>query len=114
MSSHVLAEVERVCDRIALLRDGELVLSSPIAEVRRLSARGVRVTFRTAVTAPAIPWPDHCEALQVTPRVWHLRINGPIGSLLPMLSALPVEDIDVREPHLEDVLRRYYKNEATQ
>src|SRR5262245_61061778 len=101
MSSHVLAEVERVCDRIALLRDGELVLLSPIAEVRSLAPRGVRITFRTPVDAPPGRWPDHCKAIQLTPRSWQLQVNGPIGPLLPMLSSLPVEDIDVREPHLE-------------
>ena len=39
MSSHVLPEVERVCDRIGLLRRGELVLVSPVDEVRHLAAR---------------------------------------------------------------------------
>jgi ABC-type uncharacterized transport system ATPase subunit len=44
MSSHVLPEVERVCDRIALLRKGELVLLSSVDDVRRLASRRVRVS----------------------------------------------------------------------
>src|SRR4029077_4623516 len=43
MSSHVLSEVGRVCDRIALLRKGELALLSSVEECRRLAARSVRV-----------------------------------------------------------------------
>jgi len=112
MSSHVLPEVERVCDRIALLRAGELVLLSPVAEVRRLAARTVRITFRDPVPPPRGPWPEHSEAVEVTPRLWHLHIRGPLGPVMAMLSSLPIEDVDVREPHLEDILRRYYKEGA--
>jgi ABC-2 type transport system ATP-binding protein len=109
MSSHVLPEVERVCDRIGLLRDGELVLASPVEEVRRLAARDVRVTFQQPVPPPAAGWPDGCEAVEVGERAWHLRVRGPLGPLLARLAALPVADVDVREVHLEDVLRDYYK-----
>src|SRR5712692_5207160 len=45
MSSHVLSEVDRVCDRIAILRNGELVLLSAIEEIRKVASRRVRVHF---------------------------------------------------------------------
>src|SRR6185312_891664 len=53
MSSHVLSEVGRVCDRIALVRKGELVLLSGIDELRKLAARPVRVSFAEDVPAAA-------------------------------------------------------------
>ena len=54
MSSHVLSEVERVCDRIGLLRRGELALVwRAVDDVRRMAARQVRITFREAVTIGA-------------------------------------------------------------
>src|SRR5205807_410027 len=53
MSSHVLSEVERVCDRVALLRKGELVLLAGLEAIRRLTARRVRVSFSREVLAPA-------------------------------------------------------------
>jgi len=111
MSSHVLPEVERVCDRIGLLREGELVLLSPIDALRRLAARDVRVAFRTDVMPPP-RWPEECQAVELTPRVWSLRVRGPLGPLISSFQSLPVEDIDVREAHLEDVLKRYYKDET--
>ena len=52
MSSHVLSEVDRVCDRIALVRKGELVLLSTVEELRKLAARPVRVLFAEDVPAP--------------------------------------------------------------
>jgi ABC-2 type transport system ATP-binding protein len=112
MSSHVLPEVERVCDRIGLVRQGELVLVSPVAEIRRLAARRVRIMFREPVASPTDGWPDGCDVLELTPRAWHLRVRGPLGSLLAKVSSLPVEDIEVPEPHLEDVLRQYYTEQG--
>lgn len=110
MSSHVLPEVERVCDRIGLLRRGELVLVSTVDEVRRLAARTVRVVFSEAVTPPRsdAKWPDGCEVLELTPRAWSLRVSGPLGPVINFVSSLPVDDVEVQEPHLEDVLGRYY------
>src|SRR6202140_5178177 len=84
MSSHVLSEVERVCDRIAILRNGELVLLSGLDETRRLAARRVRVFFTADVKqAPALP-PGH-EAVTMEPRMWILRVEGWLGPLLQLL-----------------------------
>ncbi len=111
MSSHVLPEVERVCDRIALLRRGRLVLVSAVADVQRMAPRTLRVAFTADVIPPTTTWPAGIEAIALTPREWRLRVVGPLGALIAIIRSLPVEDIDVREPHLEDVLRRYYDEE---
>jgi ABC-2 type transport system ATP-binding protein len=111
MSSHVLPEVERVCDRIGLLRGGELVLLSTVTEVRGLAGRRVRITFADDVPAPAV-WPPSCEAIAVAPRLWDLSIRGPLGPIVSLLAALPVVDVDVQMPHLEEILRNYYASEA--
>ena len=109
MSSHVLPEVERVCDRIGLLRDGQLVLSATVDEMRGLAGRRVRVSFRVDVEAPpALP---DCEVMEAGPRLWDLRVRGTIAPLVARLGALPVADLDVQMPHLEEILKRYYAPE---
>jgi ABC-2 type transport system ATP-binding protein len=111
MSSHVLSEVERVCDRIALLRKGELVLQCSVRESRRLAPRRVRVWFNGDVTAaPELP-PPH-QLIEGTPRLWRLAVTGPLGPLLALLQKFPVEDIEVEEARLEDVVLKYYREEA--
>jgi len=109
MSSHVLSEVERVCDRIALLRKGELVLLSGLEAIRGLIARRVRVIFSRDVMAPPGQLPPGHELLEIAPRLWHLQVKGPLGPLLTALAGLPVEDLAVREPRLEDVMLKYYR-----
>jgi len=111
MSSHVLPEVERVCDRIGLLRNGALTLVSTVDEVRHLAARRVRIVFASQVAAPT-EWPRDCEVLEVTPLAWRLRVHGPMGTLLAMIAPLDVHDIEVDEPHLEEVLKHYYLDDS--
>jgi ABC-2 type transport system ATP-binding protein len=108
MSSHVLPEVERVCDRIALLRKGELVLLSSVRESRRLAPRRVRVIFSEDVSTDAELPPGH-ESVEVAPRQWRVNVTGPLGPLLDVLARLPVEDLEVQEGRLEDVVLKYYR-----
>ena len=112
MSSHVLSEVERVCDRIALLRKGEMVLLSSVRESCRLAPRRARVYFSEDVSAiPELP--AGYELTERTPRVWRLTVAGPIGPLLPLLAGLPVKDLELEEPRLEDMVLKYYREEAS-
>jgi ABC-2 type transport system ATP-binding protein len=112
MSSHVLSEVERVCDRIALLRKGEMVLLSSVRESRRLAPRRVRVLFSENVSAPPELPPGH-ELLEQTSRLWRLTVAGPLGPLLALLEGLPVEDMEIEAARLEDVVLKYYREEAS-
>ena len=63
MSSHVLPEVGRVCDRIGVLRGGALVLAAPVDEVRRLAPRRVHVAFAADVEQAGAAWPPGVEPL---------------------------------------------------
>src|SRR6185295_15691465 len=78
MSSHVLSEVDRVCDRIAVVRKGELVLLSGVEELRRLAARPVRVVFAEDVPA-TVGLPAGTEIIAMAPRAWNLKVEGPLG-----------------------------------
>jgi beta-exotoxin I transport system ATP-binding protein len=111
MSSHVLSEVEKVCDRVALIRNGELVLLSTVEDIRKLAARRVRLTFRDDVS-PNIEFPADHELVEAAPRVWNLKVRGTLGPLLQRLASFPVADIEVEEPRLEDVLIKYYRDDA--
>jgi ABC-2 type transport system ATP-binding protein len=111
MSSHVLSEVQRVCDRIALLRKGELVLLSTVEEIRRLAPRRVQVYFNEDVRPPS-EFPAGHEIVEIKARIWSLRILGLLGPLMSFLSGLPVGDLEVEEPRLEDVLIKYYRESA--
>ena len=110
MSSHVLSEVERLCDRIGMIRNGEIVLLSTVEEARRRGGRMVRVHFARPVETVALP--PGMTLVSHTPERWNVRVEREIGDLLPLLATLPVRDLEIVEPALEDVLRSFYR-EAT-
>ena len=111
MSSHVLPEVERVCDRIAILRKGKVVLLSSVDDARKLASRRVRVAFQKDVPVPAL-LPQGYEMIDGKPNRWVLRVTGQLGSLPSFLAALPVADLAVEEARLEDVLVKYFRDGA--
>ena len=111
MSSHVLPEVERVCDRIAVMRKGQVVLLSSVAEARKLASRRVRVAFQVDITVPDSLPPGY-QLIDAKPRAWVLQVTGQLGALPLFLSTLPVADLAVEEARLEDVLVKYYRDGA--
>jgi ABC-2 type transport system ATP-binding protein len=108
MSSHVLSEVDRVCDRIAILRNGGLVLLSSVEEIRKVASRRVRVHFEGDV-APPVTLPPGVHMIEPGPRLWTLTVEGFMGPLLELLRAAPVKDIEVSQPKLEEVVMQYYR-----
>jgi len=112
MSSHVLSEIERVCDRVAVIRSGRLAIVAPVAEIKRLAGRRVHVTFSRPVAMDAAAIPPGIEVTATTPTEWSLVARGQLGALLPRLGGLPVADLRIDEARLEDVLIRFYREEA--
>ena len=109
MSSHVLPEVGRICDRIGVLRGGTLALVATVDEVRHLAPRRVHVAFAADVGRPDAAWPPGVELAADSARRWSLSVVGPLGPVIRRLAALPVADLHVDEPRLEDVVIDYYR-----
>jgi ABC-2 type transport system ATP-binding protein len=110
LSSHVLSEVERCCDRIGLIRAGRLVAVHGLSELRALSPRRVTLHFHTPVNGNA---PDLAPArlLESSAHRWVLEVRGPLGPLLPALGRLPVHDLQVEDFKLEDYVLRLYSGD---
>jgi ABC-2 type transport system ATP-binding protein len=113
-SSHVLGEVEELCDRVALIRRGRLVAVSPIATLRAAHER--RVTVQLAASAPVDAGarlalaPTITELRQLAPDVWQF-VASDINTLLTVLAALPLADLTVEPPSLEQLFLQYYRRE---
>ncbi|HSC29180.1 MAG TPA: ABC transporter ATP-binding protein [Vicinamibacterales bacterium] len=107
LSSHVLAEVEATCDRVGLIRDGRMVATGTIGDLRRSATRRVIVDFREPVNG-SCPMPAGVTLSTRSARQWALDVQGPLGPVIELLSSLPVEDIQVAAFKLEDYVARYY------
>jgi len=101
LSSHILSEVEALCDRVGILREGRLVDEGTLAELRHLSALTIDVTF--ADEAPAI---DGGE--RTGPNALRFEVSGSPQALLAELARHPVVTLTSREPSLEEIFLHHY------
>jgi ABC-2 type transport system ATP-binding protein len=106
LSSHILTEVEALCDRVGILRDGRLVDQGTLAELRHLSARTVEVTF--AGSPPELPPLEGVSVLQAGENSLRLELAGEIGPLLAALATHQVVALTSREPSLEEIFLHHY------
>ena len=106
LSSHILSEVEALCDRVGILREGLLVEMGTLADMRHLSALTVEATFDGPV--PDLSGLTGVSSVEVEGRSLRCHVQGPIGPLLKALSASGVHDLLSREPSLEELFLAYY------
>ena len=106
LSSHILSEVEALCDRVGILRDGRLVDEGALADLRHLASQVVEITF--AGPPPALP---ELAGVQVTAAGAHAlrcEVSGGVGPLIAALAGTPVVALTSREPSLEEIFIHHY------
>jgi ABC-2 type transport system ATP-binding protein len=106
LSSHILSEVEALCDRVGILRAGRLVDQGTLAELRHLGAQTVEVTF--AGPSPALPPLAGVDVAAAGANALRLEVSGAIGPLIAALAQYPVVALTSREPSLEEIFLHHY------
>jgi ABC-2 type transport system ATP-binding protein len=107
LSSHQLAEVEAVCDRVGILRAGRLVEVAAVPELRRLHRTEVVVSFAGAV--PDLARVPGVAAVEATGEATlRFTLTGPPGDVLRRLAVADIATLAVREPSLEEIFLDYY------
>jgi len=110
LSSHILSEVEAVCDRVAVLRQGRLVEQGTLAELRHLHATTVEATYRGQ--APALDRVPGVEDVRMADGTLRLQVTGSADPLLKALAQTEVTSIQMREPSLEELFHAFYDTSA--
>jgi ABC-2 type transport system ATP-binding protein len=109
LSSHILDEVEALCDRVGILRAGKLVEVGTLAEMRHLSALTVEATF--AGTPPRADKVRGVTNAKITGHQLTCQVHGPIDELLSVLAAAHPKTLLSREPSLEELFLSLYGGE---
>ncbi len=107
LSSHILSEVEALCDRVGILSGGRLVDEGTLEELRHLSAHTVEVTFEGS--APELPPLDGVQVERAGETTLRCEVSGPIQPLLAALAERPVVTMTSREPSLEEIFLHHYE-----
>jgi ABC-2 type transport system ATP-binding protein len=106
LSSHMLSEVEALCDRVGILRNGRLVEMGTLAEMRHLSALIVEATFDGSI--PDLSAVPGVETLEVDGHVVRCQVHGSVDPLLKVLAGTTVHELLSREPSLEELFLAHY------
>jgi ABC-2 type transport system ATP-binding protein len=113
LSSHILPEVEHICDRVAIIREGKLVEVNRVDALTSRKFKRVRVVYAEPVPAGFLEQPG-IEVVTAKDREFELKLVARIGANLHHLTSRLVQDMTVTDPTLEDVFLSYYGNEKAQ
>ncbi len=106
LSSHVLSEIEDVADRVALVRDGRIVVIDSVAALRAAAGQRLDVTFASEIPLRALAGVEELDVDGLRVRgVWH----GPPAPLLSALAGLPVLHVELRDRDLEELVIDAYR-----
>ena len=114
LSSHILSEVEQMCNRVGIIREGRLVRVGGIAELKGIKHYEVTITFANSVPAEAFKALEGVEQVETVADGHTLRvaIQGAADAVIKAAAQYPVVTLTSHEPSLEDIFLRYYEGDG--
>jgi ABC-2 type transport system ATP-binding protein len=113
LSSHILTEVESMCDRVAIIREGRLVRVGGVAELKDIKRHELEMTFAGAPPVDAFRGLEGLERVEALPdgRTLRLTVQGGVDAVVKAAAQYRLVNLVSREPSLEDIFLRYYQGE---
>jgi len=114
LSSHILGEVEKTCDRVAIIREGRIVRVGRVDALRDLAHHQVEIRFTSPVPAEAfatVPGVSDVVAEETTLR---MRVSGSMAPVVQAAARFDLIDFESREPSLEQTFLAQYGREAVE
>lgn len=104
LSSHILSEIQKNCSRAAIIKDGRLIALDSVENLSKTSAK--RVTLHGV---SAVPESLSARSVEANGDSVSFLYNGDIRELLNAASALPIYDMTITEPSLDEIFMHYYR-----
>ncbi len=108
LSSHILSEVEKTCDRVAIIRDGRLVRVDRVEALRDLAHHQVELRFVDAPPAAAFAGLPGVSDLTMEDHTLRMRVSGSIAPVVQAAAGYDIVDFVSREPSLEEIFLAEY------
>jgi len=106
-SSHILGEVQRLCTRVAIIREGKIVEVSDIRSLQKNNYKKISLTgSQLNVDELSLPGATNIQAENGT---LNFFFRGDINTVLEKISALKITDLTIEEPTLEEIFMHYYE-----
>lgn len=111
LSSHVLSEVERVADRVAILRAGRLVTVGSVSDIKARARRRLEVQFGGPVPADAFAAVPGVYDMHLHDGIARFDVEGSMDALVKVLARYEVTSMVSHEPDLEEIFLEYYRKD---
>ena len=110
MSSHILSEVQKICGRVAIIKDGRILKIEDMEDWKRSNFK--RITLETTVhVTPTLFGERNVSDFAFENGEYHFMYRGEVGLLTHALAGLSLTNLTVTEPDLEEVFLHYYAKE---
>lgn len=110
-SSHVLSEVDRLCDKVSLIRNGELVSTENIAELSMKVGRRIILKFSSNGSTRPLDLPN-MKFIEKNGDAQIYLLTGDIKQIIKTLTDIPeIIDFSIPEPNVEDYFMHFYENQ---
>ncbi|HPU62591.1 MAG TPA: ABC transporter ATP-binding protein [Mobilitalea sp.] len=113
MSSHSFEEIERTCDRVGIIKRGELVATENMHDIKQKRRKTYVVTFDNAVTAADFAKSHTFDIADVNYNTVRLSIMGNVTDFIKSLDKYTVLDLYTERSSLEDIFMHYYGDSET-
>ena len=114
LSSHILTEVEQMCSRVGIIREGQLVRVGGVTELKDIKRHEVIITFTNTAPAEAFKTLDGVESVEALAdgRTLRLMVSGGQDAIVKAAAQYSVVTLSSHEPSLEDIFLRYYEGDG--
>ncbi len=112
LSSHALREVERVCDRVGIIREGRLIAVEDVGAMKAKALRTLEFHFARPVPRDAFEGLPGVHHLEVHGDIVSCTVAGPLDAVVKAAARFEVIDVASHEPSLEDIFLKFYGREG--
>lgn len=112
LSSHIMPEVERICDRVGIIRKGRMVAVEKISDLKERRLRHMEIHFAEDVAIEAFEDVQGIQDLQVQGNILECSVSGSMDPLIKRISRFEVLNVISHEPSLEEVFLAYYSGDT--
>ena len=107
LSSHNLNEVQRICSKVAIIKNGAVIVSKSIKDLEDMKVHIFDITFKNKIDNLKL---SNVEILNRSSNRLNFKASGDITKILSELAKYDISDIEISHASLEDIFLKYYRN----
>jgi ABC-2 type transport system ATP-binding protein len=109
-SSHILSEVQKLCDRVAIIKEGRIVAVEQMETLRKSSYLKVAIELSAPITKTALSIKGISNVQATRDRITFLY-KGDVNVIVKALAGMKLKNVSIEEPELEEIFMHYYKKD---